>query len=71
MGFMDDVKKTASKAAGKVNDLADEHGDKGKDAIDKAADTVDEKTKGKYTDKVTKGADAAKGVIDKMATDGK
>jgi len=71
MGFLDDIKKTATKATDKVNELADQHGDKAKDAIDKAAGAVDDKTKGKHTDKVTKGADAAKGAIDKMAGDDK
>lgn len=70
MGFLDKLKKSATKATDTVNNLADEHGDKAKDAIDKAADVVDDKTKGKHTDKVTKGADAAKGAIDKMAGDG-
>lgn len=71
MGLMDDLKKTAEKAAGTANDLADEHGDKAKDAIDKAAELADAKTGGKHTDKIETGADKAKGVIDKMARDDK
>ncbi len=71
MGFLDDVKKTAGKVADTANDLADEHGDQAKDALDKAADVVDDKTKGKYSDKIAKGAESAKGAIDKMAKDDK
>ena len=82
MGFMDELKATAGQAAGKADELAgqasakmgelaDQHGDKVKGAVDKAAGTVDEKTKGKYADKIAKGSAAAKGAVDKVAEDGK
>jgi hypothetical protein len=44
----------------KAKRLAEEHGDKVDGALDKAADVVDEKTGGKYTDKIESGADAAR-----------
>ena len=47
----------------KAKDLAGQHADKVGDAIDKAADMVDEKTGGKYADQIDKGADAAKGFV--------
>ena len=52
MGFLD-----------KVKDLAGQHADKVEGAIDKVAEVVDDKTGGKYTDQIDKGADAAKGVV--------
>ena len=62
MGMFDDIRK-------KAEDLAEEHGDKAKDAIDKGADLADEKTGGKYSDHIDKGADTTKDAIDKMAGD--
>jgi hypothetical protein len=47
----------------KVKGLAEEHGDKLDGAVDKLADVVDDKTGGKYTDKIESGADAAKGYL--------
>lgn len=54
MGFLDKVKDLLSKNADKVDT-----------AIDKAADVVDSKTQGKYTDQVNKVQDAAKKAVDK------
>ena len=47
----------------RAKELADKHADKVEGAIDKVADVVDEKTGGKYADKIDKGVDAAKGFI--------
>ena len=47
----------------KIKGLAGQHADKVEGAIDKAADVVDEKTGGKYADKIDKGAEAAKDFI--------
>ena len=47
----------------KARELAGEHADKVEDVIDKVADAVDEKTGGKYADKIEKGAEAAKGLV--------
>ena len=52
MGLFDKAKK-----------LAEEHADQVEQAIDKVADVVDDKTGGKYADKIDKGAEAAKGFI--------
>jgi hypothetical protein len=54
MAFLDKVKNLLSKNADKVET-----------AIDKAGDIVDQKTQGKYTDKVDKVQDAAKKAVDK------
>jgi len=48
----------------KAKDLLGQHADKVEDAIDKVADVVDDKTGGKYTDKIEKGAETAKGLVD-------
>lgn len=62
MGFMD-------KAKGQLTGLVDKHGDKVAGGIDKAASTINQKTKGKYADKIQKGSGAAKSALHKM--DGK
>jgi MT0933-like antitoxin protein len=54
MAFLDKVKNLLSKNADKVDT-----------AIDKAGDIVDQKTQGKYADKVDKVQDAAKKAVDK------
>jgi MT0933-like antitoxin protein len=62
MGIFDRFKHQAEKAV-------DEHGAEISEGIDKAAGMVDDKTSGKYTDKIDKGADATKTGLDKL--DGK
>jgi hypothetical protein len=64
MGFLDKFKK-------KAGDLADDHGDKATDAIDKGADFVDDKTGGKHTDKIESGAEKAKDLVEGLGDDDK
>lgn len=47
----------------KIKGLAGQHADKVEGAIDKAADVVDEKTGGKYSEHIDKGAETAKGFV--------
>jgi hypothetical protein len=47
----------------KAKDLLGKHEEKVEDALDKVAEVVDDKTGGKYADKIDKGVDAAKGFI--------
>ena len=47
----------------KVRGLTGKHADKVEDAIDKVAEVVDDKTKGRYADQIDKGAEAAKGLV--------
>jgi hypothetical protein len=63
MGFLSDIKS-------KLTKTVDSQGDKiiG-DGLDKAADLVDEKTDGKYADKIDSGVDKAKDALDNL--DGK
>lgn len=56
MGLMDNVKGLIDKG----KQFAEQNPDKINDAIDKAGDLADEKTGGKYADKVDKAQDAAK-----------
>jgi MT0933-like antitoxin protein len=62
MGLLDDAKDKLAAAV-------DSQGAKIGDAVDKAADMIDEKTGGKLGDKVDLGADKAKDVLDSL--DGK
>ena len=54
----------------KAEDLAAEHGDTIEDAVDKVADIADEKTGGKYSDKIEMGAEKAKDVVEDLADNG-
>ena len=49
----------------KVKDLLSKNADKVETAIDKAGDVVDQKTQGKYADKIDKVQEAAKKAVDK------
>ncbi len=51
----------------KAAELLDEHSDKIKDGIDKAAGLADDKTGGQHTEKISSVADQAKDVVDKLA----
>ncbi|MEZ5137524.1 MAG: antitoxin [Acidimicrobiales bacterium] len=57
MGFLDKAKDAIQ---GKEDQLDQ--------AIDKAADVIDDKTGGKHTDKIDQAADKAKDLVDKLDT---
>ncbi|MYV54023.1 antitoxin [Streptomyces sp. SID3212] len=67
MGLMDSFKARLSPAKDKVSDLAQQHGGKIGDGLDKAARTVDQRTKGKYSDKIDSGTGKAKSALDRLA----
>ncbi|MFE5396681.1 antitoxin [Streptomyces sp. NPDC056568] len=67
MGLLDNLKAKLEPAKGKVTDLAQQHGDKIDRGLDKVARTVDEKTKGKYSDRIQTGTGKAKGAMDRLA----
>ena len=67
MGLIDNLKAKLGPAKGKVSDLAQQHGDKIDRGLDKMAKTVDEKTKGKYSDRIQSGTGKAKGAMDRLA----
>ncbi|WP_055494322.1 antitoxin [Streptomyces sp. TP-A0356] len=60
MGLVDNLKAKAS-------DLAQRHGGKVERGIDKAAKLVDDKTKGKYSDRIHTGTDKAKDAMERLA----
>ncbi|MFH8885996.1 antitoxin [Streptomyces californicus] len=66
MGFLDNLKAKLEPAKEKVGDLAQQHGGKIEQGLDKAARTVDQKTKGKYSDKIDSGTRKAKEAVDKL-----
>ncbi|WP_426366607.1 antitoxin [Streptomyces sp. E-08] len=66
MGLLDSLKAKLAPAKDKVADLAQQHGEKIDHGLDKAAKMVDEKTKGKYSDKIQSGTGKAKDAIDRI-----
>ncbi|MFG2371919.1 antitoxin [Streptomyces sp. NPDC048504] len=67
MGLMDSWKAKLAPAKDKVSVLAQQHGGKIEHGLDKAAKMVDEKTKGKYSDKIQTGTGKAKDAMDRLA----
>lgn len=67
MGFLDRLKDKLAPAKDKVSHLAQQHGDKIDQGLDKAAKVVDEKTKGKYSDRIRTGTGKAKDAVDRLA----
>ncbi|MFG2868744.1 antitoxin [Streptomyces sp. NPDC048338] len=67
MGLLDSLKAKLAPAKDKVSDLAQQHGDKIDHGLDKAAKVVDEKTKGKYSNKIESGTDKAKHALGRIS----
>ncbi|MEU6530044.1 antitoxin [Streptomyces sp. NPDC046928] len=67
MGLMDNLKARIAPAKDKVSDFAQRHEDKVHHGLDKAAKVVDERTKGKYTDKIHSGTGKAHGAMGRLA----
>jgi antitoxin protein of toxin-antitoxin system len=59
MGFMD-----------KVKGMLGQHGDKVQRGLDKAAQTADSKTKGKYSNQIKSGTRKAKEAAERLSQDG-
>jgi len=70
MGLLNNLKAKLSPAKDKVSGLAQQHGDTISHGLDKAAKVVDEKTKGKYSDRIRTGTGKAKGAMDRLAHKG-
>ncbi|MFD4599955.1 antitoxin [Streptomyces sp. NPDC058464] len=69
MGLLDNLKAKLAPAKDKASHFAQQHEDKVdklQHGIDKAARVVDEKTKGKYSDKIQTGSGRAKGAMDRF-----
>ena len=67
MGLLDNLKSKLGPARDKVTDFAQQHEEKVGHGIEKAAKMVDEKTKGKYSDKIHTGTDKAKHAVERLA----
>ncbi|MFF5159241.1 antitoxin [Streptomyces sp. NPDC000348] len=67
MGLLDNLKARLGPAKDKVSDLAHQHEDRIQHGLDRAARTVDERTKGKYSDRIQTGTGKAKGAVDRLA----
>lgn len=70
MGFKDSMKARLAPAKDKVSDLASQHGDRIGQGLDKAARSVDQRTKGKYSERIEAGTGKAKDAIDRMSQKG-
>jgi hypothetical protein len=67
--MFDKLKKAAAEAKDKVAETVDQHSDQINRGIDKAGAVIDEKTKGKYSDKIATGQQKVREGLDKV--DGK
>ncbi|MEU1851044.1 antitoxin [Streptomyces sp. NPDC019990] len=70
MGLLHTMKTKLDPAKGKVSDLAQRHEDKIQHGLDKAAQAVDKRTKGKYSDRIQSGTGRAKGAMGRLAHKG-
>ncbi|MBT2363801.1 antitoxin [Streptomyces sp. ISL-10] len=67
MGFLDTLKAKLAPAKDKVTDLAQQHEGRIEKGLDRAAKTVDDKTKGKYSSKIETGTGKAKEALGRIA----
>ncbi|MGW0702883.1 antitoxin [Streptomyces sp. NPDC002867] len=67
MGFLDTLKAKLAPAKDKVTDLAQQHEGRIGQGLDRAAKTVDDKTKGKYSSKIETGTGKAKEALGRIA----
>ncbi|MBE4734100.1 MULTISPECIES: antitoxin [Streptomyces] len=67
MHLLDNLKTKLSPARDRVAHLAQKHEGKIQHGLDKAAHTVDRKTKGKYSDRIQSGTGRAKHAMDRLA----
>ncbi|MDQ6523570.1 antitoxin [Nocardioides sp. LHD-245] len=69
MGFLDKLRGAKDTVADKVGETVDKHGDKIESGLDKAAGFVDDKTGGKYHDKIENATGKAKDALGKLDGD--
>ncbi|CAL9417140.1 antitoxin [Streptomyces sp. Tu 3180] len=67
MGLLHNLKARLDPAKSKVSGLAQQHGDKIQHGLDRAARAVDERTKGKYSDRIQTGTGKARDAMDRLA----
>lgn len=71
MSFIDGIKGKAEGLVGQAQDLVAKNEEAIKGGIEKAGDFIDDKTGGKFADKVDKVQGAASGLTEKMAGEDK
>ncbi|OII63471.1 hypothetical protein BJP40_24310 [Streptomyces sp. CC53] len=67
MGIVDSLKARMGPARERVAGFARQHGDRIDHGIDRAAQAVDRKTKGKYSDKIESGTGKARHAMDRLS----
>jgi hypothetical protein len=67
MGIRDTLKSKLAPAKEKVSNLAQQHEEKVDHGLDKAAKLVDDKTKGKYRERIHSGTGKAKDAFGRLA----
>ncbi|MFE9172344.1 antitoxin [Streptomyces kebangsaanensis] len=70
MGLLDNMKARIGPAKERVSNLAQRHGGTIGQGLDRAAKLVDEKTKGKYSERIQAGTGKAKDAVDRLAHKG-
>ncbi|MFI6207570.1 antitoxin [Streptomyces sp. NPDC051041] len=70
MGLLDSMKDRLGPAKDRVSDLAQRHEGRIRHGLDKAARVVDERTGGKYSDRIQRGTGRAKEAVDRLAHKG-
>ncbi|MGW1951597.1 antitoxin [Streptomyces sp. NPDC001920] len=70
MGLMQNLKAKLAPAKDRVSDFAQRHEEQVHHGLEKAAKVVDERTKGKYSNKIHTGTGKAKGAMDRLAHKG-
>ncbi|MEU1307136.1 antitoxin [Streptomyces shenzhenensis] len=63
---MFDALKNLKDLKDKAEDLAEDHGDKISAGLEKIGDLVDDKTGGKYSDKIDTGVDKAQDYVERL-----
>lgn len=66
MGLLDNMKARIGPAKEKVSHLAQRHGGTIGHGLERAAKLVDEKTKGKYSDRIQAGTGKARQAVDRL-----
>lgn len=67
MGLLDNLKAKLGPARNRVSGLAQQHEERIQHGLDKAAHTVDKRTKGKYSERIQEGSGKAKDAVDRFA----
>ncbi|MFH8567908.1 antitoxin [Streptomyces sp. NPDC017993] len=67
MGLKEHLKTGADHLKGRAGDFAQQHHDKIESGLEKAAKTVDDKTKGKYSSRIRSGTGKAKHALERLS----